>query len=318
MRTGRGRGARALLLPRLTRLVDVVPLPLLIARRRQIGWLLGRVPGLRRRVATAMSAALGRDGFRPEHVTGYFDHLADLIVLSAAAFRWGIRAAGLGRYSGDPGAAARPYHDALARGRGALMVSPHLIGHELAVGECTAELPVTVLVRRSSRPEYEAVKMRWYAALGLQVVHRPQRGTDDGGLGEMTAAVRVLRRNHVLALTPDLLRRPGTGVTVQLFGRPVDLPAGAFFLAARTGAPMLSSFLWEKDGRYWGRTDGPIEFVPTGDRERDVTAIAQEWTTGFERFVREHPDMWLFWLDRRWRRWLLDTPAPDPGERRCR
>src|SRR5262249_48366945 len=164
MRTGRGHGARALLLPRLTRLVDVVPLPLLIARRRQIGGLLGRVPGLRRRVATAMSAALGRDGFRPEHVTAYFHHLADLIVLSAAAFHWGVGAAGLARYSGNPGAAARPYHDALARGRGALMVSPHLIGHELAVGECTEDLPVTVLVRRSSRPEYEAVKMRWYAA----------------------------------------------------------------------------------------------------------------------------------------------------------
>ncbi len=304
MRTGRRLGARALLLPRLARLVDVAPLPLLIARRRQIGWLLGRVPGLRRRVETAMTAALGRDGFRPEHVSAYFHHLADLIVFSTAAFRWGIRAAGLGRYADDPAAAAGPYHRALAQGRGALMVSPHLIGHELAVGECTAELPVTVLVRRSSRPEYEALKMRWYAALGLQVVHRPQRGTDDGGLGEMTAAVRVLRKNHVLALTPDLIRRPGTGVTVRLFGQAVDLPAGAFFLAVRTGAPLLSSYFWEEGGRYRGRTDGPIDIVPTGDREGDVAAVAQEWTTRFERFVREHPDMWLFWLDRRWRRWL--------------
>jgi len=265
-----------------------------------------------------MAAALGRDGFRAEHVTAYFDHLADLIVFSPAAFRWGIRAAGLGRYSGDLAAPTRPYHDALARGRGALMVSPHLIGHELAVGECTTELPVTVLVRRSSRPEYEAVKMRWYAALGLQVIHRPQRGTDDSGLGEMTTAVRVLRKNHVLALTPDLIRRPGTGVTVRLFGRPVDLPAGPFFLAVRTGAPLLSSFLWEEGGRYRGRTDGPIEIVPTGDRERDVAAVAQAWTTGFERFVREHPDMWLFWLDRRWRRWLLESSAAGAGDRRCR
>ena len=188
------------------------------------------------------------------------------------------------------------------------MIGPHLIGHELVVGASTAELPVTVLVRRSSRPEYEALKAQWYAALGLEIVHRPQRGADDGGLGEMLTAVRTLRKNRVLALTPDLLRRPGTGVRVRLFGREADLPAGAFFLAVRAGAPLLSSFFWEENGRYWARTD-PLELAPTGDRARDVAAVAQEWATRFEQFVRAHPDMWLFWLDRRWRRWLMAAPA---------
>jgi lauroyl/myristoyl acyltransferase len=309
MSIGRRRSARALILPRLARVVRVVPVPLLVARRRQIGWLLGRVPGLRRRVETAMAAALGRDGYRAEHVEAYFQHLGNLLVFSTAAFTRGIRGAGLERLSGDLGPSVRPYQRALELGRGALMVSPHLLGHELAVGQATEALPVTVLVRRSSRPEYEAVKMRWYAALGVDVVHRPGRGADAGGLGEMTAAVRVLRRNRILAVTPDLIRRPGTGVTVRLFGRPVDLPAGAFFLAVRTGVPLLTSYVWHERGLYRSRTDGPLEIAHTGDRARDVAAMAQEWTTRFERFVREHPDMWLFWLDRRWRRWLLASPA---------
>ena len=59
----------------------------------------------------------------------------------------------------------------------------------------------------------------------------------------MAAALRALRRNHVLAMTPDLVQRPGTGVPVTLFGRMVELPAGAFFLAVRTGAPLLPSFV---------------------------------------------------------------------------
>jgi lauroyl/myristoyl acyltransferase len=313
----RHRSARAVLLPRLARLVRVAPVPLLVARRRQIGWLLGRAPGARHRVDKAMAAALGPDGYTPAHVDAYFRHLADLVVFSAAAFRSGIRSLGLERYWGDPAAPVIPYHRALERGRGALMVCPHLIGHEIVAGGSTAELPVTVLVRRSSRPEYEALKMQWYAALGVEVVHRPQRGSDDNGLAEMTAAMRALRKNRVLALTPDLIRRPGTGVPVRLFGRQAELPAGAFFLAVRAGAPLLSTFFWEEGGRYWGRTDGPMEIVSTGDRDRDVAAMAQEWTTRFERFVRAHPDMWLFWLDKRWRRWLAAPSSVGPDVPRC-
>lgn len=303
----RHRNARAVVLPRLARLVRVMPVPLLIARRRQIGWLLGRAPGLRRRVRAAMAAALGPDGGRPEQVDAYFRHLGDMLVFSAAVFRDGIEANGLRRYWADPTASIAPYHRALEGGRGALMVSPHLINHELVAGGSTAELPVTVLVRRSSQPGYEALKTGWYRALGVEAIHRPQRGGDDRGLGEMTAAMRALRKNRVLALTPDLLRRPGTGVPVRLFGRRAELPAGAFFLAVRAGAPLLCTFFWEEDGLYRLRTEGPIEIVPSGDRDRDVAAMAQEWTTRFERFVRAHPDMWLFWLDKRWRRWLMGS-----------
>ena len=313
--TRRRDSARAIVLPRLARLVRVAPLPLLVAGRRQIGWLLGRVPGLRRRVGEAMTAALGRGGYTAQHVDAYFDHLADLVVFSAAAFRSGIHSIGLERYWWDGATALmRPYHEALEQGRGALMIGPHLIGHELVTGASTAELPITVLVRRSARSEYEALKTRWYAALGVEVVHRPRRGADDGGLAEMTAAVRVLRKNRILALTPDLLRRPGTGVTVRLFNREAELPAGAFFLAVRTGAPLLCSFFWEEGGRYWARTDR-MEITLTGDRDPDVAAVAQEWTTRFERFIRAHPDMWLFWLDKRWRRWLLQRETSGAARR---
>jgi lauroyl/myristoyl acyltransferase len=308
-------GPRAVLLPRLVRLMRRrVPVPWLVARRRQIGWTLAHAPGLRRRVEAAMTAALGPDGFTPVQVDAYFHHLADLAVFSAVAYTSGIHSDGLKRHWPDTRGPLDPYHRALARGRGALMVCPHLIGHELLAGAASAELPVTFLARRSAQPEYAALKAQWYAALGVEVVYRSRRGADAGRLAEMTAAVRTLRSNRVLAVTPDLIRRRGTGVTVQLFGRDADLPIGAFYLAARVGAPLLCSFLWEADGRYWARTDEPMEIGTTGDRDRDVQMLAQEWATRFERFVRAHPDMWQFWLDKRWRRWLTQAaPAPAVG-----
>jgi lauroyl/myristoyl acyltransferase len=303
------RRARAVLLPRLARLSGLLPLAALTAGRRQIGWMLGRAPGLRDRVQTAMAAALGPEGYTRDHVDAYFRHLADLAVFSAEAFRSGIRAAGVERYRID--ALLDPYQRALQHGRGALMVCPHLIGHELLAGATAAKLPVTFLVRRSPNPEYEALKSRWYAALGVEVVYRPQRGADVGGLTEMRAAIRALRANRVLALTPDLVRRPGTGVRVRLFGRDVDLPGGAFYLAIRVGAPLFCSFFREEGGRYRAWTDEPMAIAVTGDRHLDMAVAAQEWADRFERFVRAHPDMWQFWLDKRWRRWLTSLGASD-------
>jgi lauroyl/myristoyl acyltransferase len=271
--------------------------------------MLGRAPGLRNRVQTAMAAALGPEGYTRDHVDAYFRHLADLAVFSAEAFRSGIHATAVERYRID--ALLDPYHRALQQGRGALMVCPHLVGHELLAGATSAKLPVTFLVRRSPNPEYEALKSRWYAALGVEVVYRPQRGADAGGLTEMRAAVRALRANRVLALTPDLLRRPGTGVRVRLFGRDVDLPGGAFYLAVRVGAPLFCSFFQEEGGHYRAWTDEPMAIAVTGDRDRDIAVAAQEWADRFERFVRAHPDMWQFWLDKRWRRWLTPLGASD-------
>ena len=43
----------------------------------------------------------------------------------------------------------------------------------------------------------------------------------------------------------------------------------------------------------------------------DIAGAAQEWADRFERFVRAHPDMWQFWLDKRWRRWLASPAASD-------
>ena len=251
-----------------------------------------------------MTAALGPRGYTSTHVDAYFRHLADLVGFSAAVFRAGVHAAGVARYLADMEASIAAYRRALERGRGALMVCPHLIGHEVVAGASTAALPITVLVRAASEPAYEAIKMQWYAALGVEVVLRPRHRAADQGLTEMTAALRALRLGRVLAVTPDLLRAPGSGVTVRLFGREATLPPGAFFLAVRTGTPLLCSFFWEEGGVYRVRTDEPIEIVRTDDRDRDVADVAQAWATRFETFVREHPDMWLFWLDKRWRRWL--------------
>ena len=47
---------------------------------------------------------------------------------------------------------------------------------------------------------------------------------------------------------------------------------------------------------------------PAGDREAATRACAQEWYDWFEKKLHADPENWLFWLDKRWSRFLRETP----------
>jgi lauroyl/myristoyl acyltransferase len=302
------KNLRTALLPRLVALTRVAPTPTLLALRPALAGALGAVPGWRAQVAGNMAAALGPDGFRREDVRAYFRHVADLFVYSAAVYRSGVSDTALnGQWEYDP-TSRQYYEEALELGKGVVMVSPHLVCHEIMAGVSAGTgLPVTALVRKAPDPDYEGIKQRWYAALGVEVVYRPPKGSPTQGLGEMTAALRVLRKNRVLAITPDLIQKPGSGIRVALFGREAELPAGAFFLSARTGAPILPSFFHHEAGRYRLWTHPPLRVDAGSDLNAGISEGAQQWAALFEAFVREHPDMWQFWLDKRWTRWLRNA-----------
>ncbi|MFN3650763.1 MAG: lysophospholipid acyltransferase family protein [Armatimonadota bacterium] len=255
-----------------------------------------------------MRAALGDEAIDRGTVDAYFRRLGDLVGFSAVVYRGGIHAGGLERFTAPQATPIERFHTALEEGKGALMVSPHLICHEVMAGVGTDRLPITVLVRKSPEPAYEAIKQRWYSCLGVDVVYRPPKGGPAQALGEMTAAFRALRRNRILALTPDLIQKRGTGIPVRLFDRDAELPAGAFFLAVRTGAPLIPTFFHWENGVYHLRALKPLSVNATDDRDAAVADLAQRWASLFEEFLREHPEMWQFWLDKRWIRWLDETP----------
>jgi KDO2-lipid IV(A) lauroyltransferase len=299
----RRKNLRTRLAPRIVKLGRYVPNSLLLAARGPLSLAFRSIPGWRRKVAEGMAAALGPDGFERRHVDEYFRHLADLAAFSAAVLQRGVKGAGLEReWVHDP-ESERRYLEALELGKGVIMVGPHLVGHEIMVGTAASKGPITVLVRKSPDAEYEAIKQQWYSALGVNVAYRPQKGTHSA-LGEMTVALRALRKNQILAITPDLTQESGTGVPVRLFNRTIHLPAGAFFLSVVTGAPLMPSFFHREDGRYQLWTHEQIPVAEGLDRDAAVADLAQRWATLFEQFVREHPDMWQFWLDKRWRKTL--------------
>lgn len=298
------RPLKARLIPALVPMLGSLPAGPLMRARPLIGRMLGRAPRWRSRVEGAMRAALG-DDLPAGAVDRFFLRMADMLVFSMAAWREGIGGRSLvSAYMVDP-AAESIYRRSLEAGRGVVMAGPHFFCSELMAGVAARSVPVTVLVRQSPDAAYEAIKQKWYRQLGLRTVYRPRRGAPGEGLAEITSALRVLREGSVLAITPDLVRAPGTGLPVTLFGRRVELPAGAFFLSRRAGAPLLPARLLyeEKGGRYVLESGEALEAGST-DRDEAVRELAAAWAEQFESTLRRQPEMWQFWLDKRWAAWL--------------
>lgn len=278
----------------------LVPGAVLLGARPLLKLALRRALGAR--WAASVTAALGRPP-TPAETARFFQSLADFHAYAALIMRAGLRGASIEGLEPPGDEAEDVLRQALEGGKGALLVFPHLTGYELGLGTLSEAFPVTVLARAAPDPAYQAEKEAWYRALGLTITWRARRGAKS--LGEVTRFLRVLRDNRILAITPDLLSARGSGVPVRLFGREAELPAGPFFLAYRTGAPLLPAFLHYSERRCHVRVLPAIP-VPEGDRDPVVASLGQEWATRFEAWVSERPDTWQFWLDKRWSRWLLD------------
>jgi lauroyl/myristoyl acyltransferase len=235
-----------------------------------------------------------------------------------AGHSFGIHAAGfegsLAETQVELDAATLPHlDDAVKRGRGVIVATPHLFCYEFGACLIHRRYPVTALVRESKDAAWGKVKDRWYHhSLGLNTVFRPRRGSM---VGDLAAVLGVLRRGELLGITPDVLTSRASGVPVAMFGRTVSLYPGMILLAMRTGAPIVTaSGRWFRDPSRPGREvarvtfSEPLELPRRADRDAAVREGLQRWCSTFEEDLRRAPEDWLFWLDKAWTR-VLEQPA---------
>ncbi|HUI15139.1 MAG TPA: lipid A biosynthesis lauroyl acyltransferase [Xanthobacteraceae bacterium] len=92
------------------------------------------------------------------------------------------------------------------------------------------------------------------------------------------------------------------GVEVVFFGRRCLANPLIAMLARQTELPIYGMRVVRKpDGNsFWGEVSDPIEPVRDADGRIDIKGTMQAVTTVIERWIRQHPEQWL-WLHRRWR-----------------
>ncbi len=182
---------------------------------------------------------------------------------------------------------------ALARGKGALGLTLHLGSFELAVRAApVVGLPLIVVGRPFRNPLVRA----WMNA------HRTRTGAELIEHRNVAPRIlRALRKGRLVVFLNDQYSRRSLGVFVPLFGARCSTSAGPAILALRSGAAVIPCYmLREGPDRHRLTFLPPVDWEPTGDREKDVEAATAACNAALEGIIREHPEQWM-WSHRRFR-----------------
>ena len=181
-----------------------------------------------------------------------------------------------------------------AKGRGTLLLGPHLGNWEIGVFAYSAlRDKLTYLARPLDNPLIEDLTVRLRTRFGNLPIDKNS---------SLMKVMEILRGGGILGVLPDVNVLPRDGVFVPFFGKLACTTSGVAMLAARTNAMILPMCcVWNKEtGKYEVFYGKLIEHKNTGDRHRDITETTAAYTAEMEKFIRAHPEQWL-WIHKRWK-----------------
>lgn len=151
----------------------------------------------------------------------------------------------------------------ISRGRGLMILTPHLGGFELIPRVLSAHFPMTVLYRPARQAAFRK----------LMETLRPMKAvmTAPANASGVRQLLRALRSGGALGMLPDQVPSQGDGVWAGFFGRPAYTMTLPIRLAQSTGAAVVWGLCvrtpegWHLDLREWKPDlpagDHPIEDV---------------------------------------------------------
>ncbi len=183
--------------------------------------------------------------------------------------------------------------EAVARGRGAFFLTPHLGNWELAAFVAAFRgLPMRVVARPLDNPLLEARLRAFRERSGNVVVPKAEAARE---------ILRTFRRGGIVGILPDQHAHPPDAVVAPFFGRPASTTTAVARLSERTGAVIVPAFCARTGPARW-RLEflpplDPLDLPPDG---REVAPFTARVNAIVEAMVRRHPEQWL-WLHNRWR-----------------
>lgn len=181
--------------------------------------------------------------------------------------------------------------DALAQGRGVIIVSAHLGNWELG----------GAVVALSGYPIWAVALAHKYKRVDdFFNFQRESKGMHVIPLGRaVRKCLEILAKNGIVALVGDRdFTEKGAGI--DFFGRPAILPAGPAVFALKTGAAILPVLVIRNPGdNFTVRVEKPIYPSTTGNNDVDLRSLMTRYKLIFEEYIRKYPDQWYmfrqFW-----------------------
>jgi lauroyl/myristoyl acyltransferase len=213
----------------------------------------------------------------------------------ASTFRWyaryyheSFRLPDVPKEQIDRGFAYRGFGEieaACSRGVGPILALPHLGTWEWAAFwlALVPEYKVTAIVEPLDPPELFDWFVSFRESLGMNIVPLgPEAGR---------ASLAAIRNGEVLCLLADRDLQ-GNGVPVEFFGERTTLPAGPATLALRTGAPLIPTAVYWRDGGRWADARPPLDTTRRGRLRDDIARVTQDLAHVFEELISAAPEQW--------------------------
>lgn len=178
---------------------------------------------------------------------------------------------------------------ALARGKGAIMLSAHIGNWELGGAALSLSgYPVSAVVLTHQNKMIND----FFTHQRLKGKMRP---IEIGAT--LKACYRTLKGNGLLALLGD---RDFTknGLRIDFFGKLALIPKGPAVFAYREGAAILPTFMVrEPDDTFRLFIDEPLYAETQQDEESAVVGLAKRYLLSIESCVRKYPSQWYIFRD---------------------
>jgi len=186
-------------------------------------------------------------------------------------------------------------HEALALGKGALILSAHFGNWEYIFKRLSYDFPkdVYALTRRIKDPNVDLFVKRFREAnTGATCILQDNAGSQ---------IVRILKRNGIVITVLDQNAGLKEGAFVPFFGRLASTYTSTARLSLRLGLPVIPVLGHRTTGLdHFVCVMDPIIPDPSLCGENAVEVLTARFTGLLEKAIREHPEQWI-WLHNRWK-----------------
>jgi KDO2-lipid IV(A) lauroyltransferase len=185
------------------------------------------------------------------------------------------------------------FNEGLARGRGVITLTAHIGNWELG-GVVISLLGYSFWV--------VALPHKYKRVDDFFNTQREIKGLKVIPLGKaIRQCLKLLRENKMVGLVGDRTFSE-RGIILDFFGRDTVFPEGPAALALQTGAAIVPGFmLRNKDDTFTLRIEKPLDYLPTGDSEKDIKNVIGLYRVIFQDYIRKYPDQWYmfrrFWVE---------------------
>jgi len=173
---------------------------------------------------------------------------------------------------------------ALENGKGVIGLSCHIGNWELA-GVVMAQLGYPICVVALPHKDNRINNFFNY--------QRRIKGVNVIPLGKaVRSCIEALKRNEIVSILGDRDFTQG-GILLEFFNQLSYIPKGPAVFSLIAGAPIVPGFIIrEKNDKFKLILEEPIEFFPSGNRERDVEKLTEKCVERIENFIKKYPVQW--------------------------